>query len=83
MELETMEKNGRLVVDMGKNHTLANLIRKAVWESGGEAGYDKGHPLGEESNLVIEADDPEEVLEDAVEQAREWLDEVEEEAPSA
>jgi len=79
MELKTIEKDGRMMVDMGQNHTLANLIRKAVWENGGEAAYDKGHPLGDESNLIIEAENPEEVLEEAVETAREWLKQVENE----
>ena len=76
MELETTEKDGRLLVDMGQNHALANLLRKAVWENDGEAGYDKGHPLGDESVLIIETDTPEETLEDAVETARGWLEEI-------
>jgi len=69
-----MEKDGRLMVDMEQNHALANLLRKAVWENDGEAGYDKGHPLGDESVLIIDTDDPETVLQDAVETARGWLD---------
>ena len=73
MELDVMEKEGRLMVDMEQNHALANLLRKAIWENDGEAGYDKGHPLGDESVLVIDSDSPETVLEDAVETAREWL----------
>jgi len=73
MELDIMEKDGRLMVDMEQNHALANLLRKAVWENDGEAGYDKGHPLGDESVLIIDSDDPETVLENAVETAREWL----------
>ncbi len=77
MELETVEKDGRLVVDMQQNHALANLVRKAVWESEGEASYDRGHPLGDESQLIIEADNPQEVLQDAVETAREWMDDIE------
>ncbi|QGA80206.1 RpoL/Rpb11 RNA polymerase subunit family protein [Candidatus Nanohalobium constans] len=77
MELETVEKEGRLIVDMQQNHTLANLIRKAVWENEGEAGYDKGHPLGDESNLIIKDDNPEQVLEDAIETVREWMDDLE------
>ncbi len=79
MELETVKKDGRMMVDMGQNHTLANLIRKAVWENDGEAAYDKGHPLGDESNLIIEADNPEQVLQEAVETARNWLEDVENE----
>jgi DNA-directed RNA polymerase subunit L len=77
MELETVEKEDRLIVDMNQNHTLANLIRKAIWANDGEAGYDKGHPLGDESSLVIKSDDPEQALEDAIETAREWMDELE------
>ncbi len=77
MELETVEKDGRIIIDMGQNHTLGNLIRKAIWENGGEAAYDKGHPLGEDSNLIVESDNPEEVLEEAVETARDWLEQVE------
>lgn len=76
MELDTTEKDGRLLVDMEQNHALANLLRKAVWENNGEAGYDKGHPLGDESVLIIETDEPEKTLQDAVETARDWLDEL-------
>lgn len=76
MELDTTEKDGRLLVDMEQNHALANLLRKAVWENDGEAGYDKGHPLGDESVLIIETDNPEETLQDAVETARTWLDDI-------
>ncbi len=74
-----MEKDGKFIVDMEQNHTLANLIRKAIWENDGEAGYDKGHPLGDESNLVISTDSPEEDLEAAIGTVRTWLDELEDE----
>jgi DNA-directed RNA polymerase subunit L len=77
MELETTEKDDRLLVDMEQNHAIANLIRKAVWENGGEAGYDKGHPLGDESVLIIDTGNPEETLEDAVDTAEEWLEDIE------
>ncbi len=77
MELEAIEKDDRLVLDVKQNHGIANLVRKAVWENGREAAYDKGHPLGGESSLIIESDNPKEVLEDAIETAREWLDDLE------
>lgn len=79
MELDTVEKDGRLMVDMQQNHSVGNLIRKAVWANDGEAAYDKGHPLGTESNLIIEADNPEEVLQDAIDTAREWMEDIESE----
>lgn len=76
MELDITEKEDRWIVDFKQNHTLANLVRKAIWENGGEAGYDKGHPLGEESHLIVKSDSPEEDLEDAVETAREWMEDL-------
>ena len=78
MEYEVFEKEDRMIIDMKQNHALANLIRKKIWQaSDGEAGYDKGHPLGDESNLVIKSDNPQEVLQEAVEQAQDEFDELE------
>jgi hypothetical protein len=77
MNIDKFEKEDRTILDMNQNHSLANLIRKTVWKSGGEAGYDKGHPLGDESNLVIKSDNPEEVLGDAVDTAREKFQQIE------
>lgn len=76
MEIEAFDKEDRMILDMKQNHSLANLIRKMVWENDGEAGYDKGHPLGDESNLVIKSDNPQEVLEDAVNSARDRFEEI-------
>lgn len=79
MELQTTEKDGRLLVDMNQNHTLANLVRKAVWETEGEAAYDTGHPLGEESSLIVESEDPKQTLQEAIDVARNWMEEAESE----
>ena len=79
MEVNAMQKDDRLVVNMYQNHTVANLIRKAAWETGGEAAYDKGHPLDNDSSLVVEGEDATESLMAAVNQAQEWLDELESE----
>ena len=76
MEIETFEKEDRMIIDMKQNHALANLLRKFVWENDGESGYDKGHPLGDESNLVVKEDNPEEVLQDSVDSAREAFEEL-------
>lgn len=77
MELDVMEKEGRLLIDMEQNHALANLLRKAVWENDGEAGYDKGHPLGDESVLIIDDESPEDTLQNAVDTAQSWLEDIE------
>lgn len=79
MEVDAMQKDDRLVVNMYQNHTVANLVRKAAWETGGEAAYDKGHPLDEDSSLVVEGEDAKEQLLEAVEKAQEWLEELESE----
>jgi DNA-directed RNA polymerase subunit L len=76
MEIDTFEKEDRMILDMNQNHSLANLVRKMVWENDGEAGYDKGHPLGDESNLVIKSDNPKEVLQDAVSEAKNNFEEI-------
>lgn len=77
MELEAIEKDDRLILDLQQNHSIANLVRKALWETGAEAAYDKGHPLGGESKLIVEAEDPEQALKDAIEIARGWMDDLE------
>lgn len=77
MDLDITEEDDRWIVDFKQNHTLANLVRKAVWANEGEAGYDKGHPLGEESHLIVKSDTPEQDLEDAIDTAREWMDDLE------
>ena len=77
MELDVMEKEGRLLIDMEQNHALANLLRKAVWENDGESGYDKGHPLGDESVLIIDDESPEDTLQNAVDTAQNWLEDIE------
>lgn len=77
MEIESIEKDGRMIIDVKQHHTVANLVRKALWETGAEAAYDKGHPLGDESNLIVESDTPKEDLKEAIEIARGWMDDLE------
>ena len=71
------QEEDRMKIDFNKNHTVGNLIRKSVWEVGGEAAYDKGHPLDEESILIIESDNPEETFQEAVQKAQEWFEDFE------
>ncbi|MFB6199413.1 MAG: RpoL/Rpb11 RNA polymerase subunit family protein [Candidatus Nanohaloarchaea archaeon] len=77
MQIETFEKEDRLIVDMKQNHTLGNLLRKAVWKEEGEAAYDTGHPLGDESNLIVEDDNPVDTLKEAADQAKQWMTDIE------
>jgi DNA-directed RNA polymerase subunit L len=71
MNLSVERDDDRLVVGSEeRNHTVLNLIKQAVWDVGGQAGYDRGHPYRGESKLVVTADDPDETLEDAIEKVQ-------------
>lgn len=70
---EAETQGGKLILSIGNNHTLSNLIRKALWQVGAEAGYDKGHPYIGNSKLVIKSDDPQQALNNAVASIKEDL----------
>lgn len=75
MNLSVEQDGDRLIVGSEeRNHTVMNLVKQAVWDEGGQAGYDKGHPYRGESKLVITADNPEDVLEAAVERVKNDLE---------
>lgn len=66
MDVEIEKKDDRLILKVEKNHTLFNLIRKALWEVGAEAGYDKGHPYIGKATLVVKDKNPEKKLKEAI-----------------
>ena len=66
MKLEAKEEDGKITIELDKEHTIANLLRKALWEVGAESGYDKGHPYIGKSKLVIKGDDPKKLLDKAI-----------------
>jgi len=66
-------EGGKLILALDNNHTLSNLLRKALWQVGAEAGYDKGHPYIGNSKLVIDSDKPQQALEAAVDSIKEDL----------
>lgn len=77
IELTAQKNDARVVLESeDKNHTVLNLVKKYLWKTGAEAGYDKGHPYTGGSQLILEADDPEQALQDAVSKARESLQEL-------
>lgn len=76
IDLSVEEEDGTFFVESAdRDHTLMNLVRKALWQIGAEAGYEKGHPYIGESRLVIHDDNPQDSLEQAVEKARNDLKE--------
>lgn len=66
-------EGGKLILSIENNHTLSNLLRKALWQVGAEAGYDKGHPYIGNSKLVIKSEDPKKDLSDAVARVKDDL----------
>ncbi len=75
MELTVEERDDRVLVHSpDRQHTLLTLLKQAVWDVGGQAGYDKGHEYAGEATLVVSGDEPRETLDDAVDAARDELD---------
>ena len=74
----TINKNdaGKTVIETeDKQHTLLTLLRKYLWDSGVESGYDEGHPYLGGSNLVIESKNPEEDIKESFEEIRKDIEE--------
>jgi DNA-directed RNA polymerase subunit L len=83
MELNIIdEKNNKLILEIkGEGHTLANVLRKELWEDKHikAAGYNVKHPLEGVPRLVIETDgkeDPKKALVAAVERIKKKNDEL-------
>lgn len=75
MELDVEAADGHLLVKSpDRDHTLLNLLKQAVWDAGGQAGYDKGHPYTGEATLVVRGDDPEQTLDDAIDEVTDQLE---------
>lgn len=66
MKLEVKKDDNKLEIKMEKEHTIANLLRKALWEVGAEAGYEEGHPYIGKSRLVIKGENPKKLLDKAI-----------------
>jgi DNA-directed RNA polymerase subunit L len=74
--LESSEK--KMVLELrGETHTFLNLLRDGAWESGSkQASYMIEHPYLSEPKLIIRADNPKKVLDNAaqliIDQAKEF-----------
>ena len=74
-KLEKEQKNGKTVLKSeDKKHTIMNLVKKYLWKTGSEAGYDQGHPYLGGSGLVINSDTPSEDVDEAVSLLKEDLE---------
>ncbi len=61
-------KNKLRVEFEGEDHTLLNLLRKALWEEGADySAYKKTHPFLDNPELILETDkkDPTRILKTA------------------
>lgn len=77
MELDVHGEADKTVISPGeRNHTLMTLLKQAIWDEGGKAGYNQGHPYeGDAGELVVDASDPQETIKAAVNALRDDLDE--------
>ncbi len=84
MEVKIEEEEGgkKILKTEKKHHTIMSLLRKYMWDSGIDTGYDEGHPYLGGSNLVIETDDLEENLKESISDIKEDLDNFKEEFDS-
>lgn len=77
MDIDVREEGGKTIISPAeRNHTLMTLLKQAVWDAGGKAGYNQGHPYeGDTGELVVDADDPADMLADAAAAVRDDLEE--------
>lgn len=77
MELTFEEDGDALQIHSpDKNHTVMTLLKQAAWAQDSQAGYDRGHPYTGDATLVINADNPHDVLDDAIDHARNQISEL-------
>ena len=68
MKLKLLEKSDeKMKIEMeGESFTLANLLRKNLWESGAEqASYMKEHPYLSQPKIIVFSKNPKKSLENA------------------
>ncbi|MCJ7450619.1 MAG: hypothetical protein MUP58_02660 [Candidatus Nanohaloarchaeota archaeon QJJ-9] len=77
MNLKAEEEGNATVLKTEEDkHTVMNLVEDYLWKVGADAGYDKGHPYVGESKLIINHENPAEAIGNAVEKAKEDLEEL-------
>lgn len=78
MDVDVREEDEKTVlVPSDRNHTLMTVLKQAVWDSGGKAGYNRGHPYEDDTGeLVVEAGDTADAVAEAVEAVQDDLDTV-------
>ncbi|MDY6770536.1 MAG: hypothetical protein SV186_01105 [Candidatus Nanohaloarchaea archaeon] len=82
MELQSDTEDGRTILQSeDKQHTVMNLVRSTLWDAGAAAGYDKGHPYVGSSKLVFDTNSPADDVAEAVEKAKEDLNDFREAIP--
>lgn len=79
MKLVLLENTDKKIIleVQGETHTFLNLLRENAWDSGSrQASYMMEHPYLSEPKLIIRADNPKRVLDNAaqmiIDQAKEF-----------
>lgn len=75
MDVNIEEKENSLVLETNEKKTIMALLKSYLWETGAEAGFEEGHPYVGNPKLVYSSDNPAEDLEEAVESAKQDLEE--------
>ncbi|MCK5234348.1 MAG: DNA-directed RNA polymerase subunit L [Candidatus Aenigmarchaeota archaeon] len=72
MKIEKQDKETLIIEIVGSQHTLPNLLRKALWDdpSVSLAAYEKSHPYIGSPRLVVKASDPKKAVIDAVKRTK-------------
>ncbi len=76
MDLDVYEENGKTVISPSeRSHTLMTVLKQAIWDAGGKAGYNRGHPYeGDTGELVLESDAPADTLDEAISMVQDELE---------
>ena len=72
LKIEKQDKETLIIEIVNSQHTLPNLLRKALWDdpSVSLAAYEKSHPYIGSPRLVVKASDPKKAVIDAVKRTK-------------
>ncbi|NOQ37504.1 DNA-directed RNA polymerase subunit L [archaeon] len=72
LKIEKQDKETLIIEISDSQHTLPNLLRKALWNDSSVsfAAYEKSHPYIGLPRLVVKASDPKKAIMDAVKRTK-------------
>ncbi len=73
LNIEEKESGKKILKTEQKQHTIMSLLRRYLWDSGTNTGYDEGHPYIGGSKLIVESEDVKKDVKKACDAIREDL----------